>query len=89
MREWTERILEVIRIFFETGQNRAFHTPLIGGGEEMLLKVLYRGMIAGGVVLAVLLLRMLLWRAPKIYRYLLWGLVLYWLLCPFTFVIRA
>lgn len=58
MREWTERILEVIRIFFETGQNRAFHMPLIGGGEEMLLKVLYRGMIAGGVVLAVLLLRM-------------------------------
>lgn len=86
MREWVERILEVVRIFFETGQNRAFHMPLIGGGEEMFLNVLYRGMIAGGVVLAVLLLRMLLWRAPKIYHYLLWGLVLYWLLCPFTFV---
>lgn len=25
-------------------------------------------------------------RAPKIYSYLLWGLVLYWLLRPFTFV---
>lgn len=85
MQEWAERILEVIRIFFNMGQNRAFHMPLISVGEEMFLKVLYRGMIAGGVVLAVLLIRMLLCRAPKIYSYLLWGLVLYWLLCPFTF----
>ena len=86
MQEWTERVLEGVRILFQMGQNRAFHMSYIGGGGEMLLKVLYRGMIAGGVVLAVLLLRMMLCRAPKIYSYLLWGLVLYWLPRPFTFV---
>ncbi len=86
MQEWTEWVLESVRIFFQMGQNRAFHMPYIGGGGEMILKVLYRSMIAGVVVLALLLLRMLLCRAPKIYSYLLWGLVLYWLLCPFTFV---
>ncbi len=68
MQEWTERVLEGVRILFQMGQNRAFHMSYIGGGGEMLLKVLYRGMIAGGVVLAVLLLRMMLCRAPKIYR---------------------
>lgn len=88
MQKWTEWVLEGVRILFQMGQNRAFHMSYIGGGGELLLKVLYRGMIAGGVVLAVLLLRMLLCRAPKIYSYILWGLVLYWLLCPFTFASR-
>lgn len=52
----------------------------------LFLMVLYRGMIAGGIVVAILLLRVLLKRAPKIYSYLLWAIVLYRLLCPFTFV---
>lgn len=56
------------------------------GMMEMFLQVLYRGMVAGGIVLAILLLRLLLKRAPKICSYLLWALVLYRLLCPFTFV---
>ena len=42
--------------------------------------------IAGGIVLAILLLRVMLKRAPKVCSYLLWALVLYRLLCPFTFV---
>lgn len=53
---------------------------------EMFLQVLYRSMVAGGIVLAILLLRLLLKRAPKVCSYLLWALVLYRLLCPFTFV---
>lgn len=52
----------------------------------LFLMVLYRGMIAGGIVVAILLLRVLLKRAPKIYSYLLWTIVLYRLLSPFTFV---
>ncbi len=52
----------------------------------LFLMVLYRGMIAGGIVVAILLLRVLLKRAPKIYSYLLWAIVLYRLLSPFTFV---
>ncbi len=52
----------------------------------LFLMVLYRGMIAGGIVVAILLLRVLLKHAPKIYSYLLWAIVLYRLLCPFTFV---
>lgn len=54
--------------------------------ETIFLKVLYRSMVAGGIVLAILLLRVLLKRAPKIYSYLLWMLVLYRLLCPFTII---
>lgn len=49
-------------------------------------EVLYRSMVAGGIVLAILLLRLLLKRVPKVCSYLLWALVLYRLLCPFTFV---
>lgn len=42
--------------------------------------------ITGGVViLAVLVLRLLLRRAPKIISYCLWSVVLFRLLCPFSF----
>ena len=37
------------------------------------------------VIVAVLLIRMLLKKAPKIYSYALWGIVLFRLLCPFSF----
>ena len=36
------------------------------------------------VILGVLLARLALKRAPKIFSYLLWGVVLLRLLCPFT-----
>ena len=31
MQEWTERVLEGVRILFQMGQNRAFHMSYIGG----------------------------------------------------------
>ena len=44
-----------------------------------ILDMTTRGSVA---ILAVLLARLLLKRAPKIYSYLLWGVVLFRLLCP-------
>lgn len=52
----------------------------------MFMEVMYRSMLTGRIVVVVLLLRVVLKRTPKLYSYLLWGLVLYWLLCPFIFV---
>lgn len=54
--------------------------------RSIFLEVLYRSMVAGGVVAVILFLRLLLTRAPKVCSYLLWALVLYRLLCPFTLV---
>ncbi len=50
--------------------------------EELFLTILNRGLAAGWLVLAVLLLRALLHRAPKNVRVLLWGLVAVRLLLP-------
>ena len=44
-----------------------------------ILDLTFRGSV---VILAVLLVRLLLKRAPKIYSYLLWAVVLFRLLCP-------
>lgn len=52
----------------------------------MFMEVMYRSMLTGRIVVVVLLLRVVLKRAPKLCSYLLWGLVLYRLLCPFIFV---
>lgn len=87
MREWTDMILRSIRMLFKMGLYGEFQDiSLISGGDRQLLEVLYRSMTAGVIVLVILLLRVLLRRAPKIYCYLLWALVLYRLLCPFTFM---
>lgn len=80
-------IFRGIKMLFKMGMYGEFHAiALIGGGGRMFLEVLYRSMTAGGIVLVILLLRLLMRRMPKIYSYLLWALVLYRLLCPFTFV---
>lgn len=87
MGEWMDMILRGIKMVFQMGLHREFYDiALISGGRRSFLEVLYRSMTAGGIVLVILLLRMVLKRAPRIYCYLLWGLVLYRLLCPFTFV---
>ncbi len=87
MKEWAEMLFKGVRMFFQLGGNGKFNDiVLISGGRQMFLETLYRSMIAGGIILAILLLRLLLRRAPKVYSYLLWGIVLYRLLCPFTFV---
>jgi len=51
---------------------------------EVFLKVLNMSISAGWVVLAVLLLRMVLRRAPKWVFVLLWGVVAVRLICPFN-----
>ena len=46
------------------------------------LQVLNMSITAGIVICGVLLIRILLKKAPKIFSYLLWGVVLFRLLCP-------
>lgn len=50
----------------------------------VFLKVINMGIAAGWIVLAVLLLRLLLKKAPKWIAVALWGIVAFRLLCPFT-----
>lgn len=52
--------------------------------EHLFLQVLNMSMTASWVILAVLVLRLLLMRAPKIWSYVLWAVVFFRLLCPFS-----
>jgi len=52
--------------------------------QELFLNVFDMSIVAGIVILAVLLVRLFLKKAPKIYSYLLWAVVLFRLLCPFS-----
>lgn len=51
---------------------------------EIFEKVFNMSLAAAAVILAVILLRFVLKRAPKIFSYLLWAAVIFRLLCPFT-----
>ena len=51
---------------------------------EIFEKVFNMSLAAAAVILAVILLRFVLKRAPKIFSYLLWTAVIFRLLCPFT-----
>jgi beta-lactamase regulating signal transducer with metallopeptidase domain len=53
--------------------------------ERIFIDVVNMSLTAGIVILAVLLARLLLIRAPKIFSYALWLLVLIRLLCPVSF----
>lgn len=53
--------------------------------KELFLQIVNMSFTGSLVILAVLLLRLPLKKAPKIYTYLLWALVLFRLLCPFSF----
>ncbi len=53
--------------------------------DYIFLSLLNMSMIASFVIVAVLLMRVLLKKAPKIFSYALWAVVLFRLLCPFTF----
>jgi len=55
--------------------------------EMLLLKVFNMSITATYVIVAVLLVRLLLKRAPKKYSYLLWVVVLYRLVCPTSFTL--
>lgn len=51
---------------------------------ELLPKILNMSLTASVIIVAVTILRLLLKRAPKIYSYILWAVVLFRLLCPIT-----
>jgi len=52
--------------------------------SEFFLKIVNMSISASWIVLAVLLLRLLLKKAPKWITVLLWGIVAVRLICPFT-----
>lgn len=53
--------------------------------EQAFIRVFNMSLIAGIMVLAVIFLRLCLRRWPKIFSYCLWAVVLFRLLCPFSF----
>lgn len=52
--------------------------------NTLFLQIVNLSLTGSVVILAVLAVRLLLKRAPKVYSYALWGVVLFRLLCPFT-----
>lgn len=52
--------------------------------EKVFLEILNMSFTAGFVILAVILARLLLKRAPKVFSYALWAVVLFRLVCPFS-----
>ncbi|HBC32589.1 MAG TPA: hypothetical protein DC024_15250, partial [Clostridiales bacterium] len=53
--------------------------------SRLFLVVLNMSITGGFVALAVMIARFLLKRAPKIFSYALWAIVLFRLICPFSF----
>ncbi len=53
--------------------------------ESIFISVLNMSLIACMVVVAVLIARIPLKKTPKIFSYILWGVVLFKLICPFSF----
>ena len=51
---------------------------------EFFLNIVNMSISAGWIVLAVLILRLLLKKAPKWITVLLWGIVAFRLICPFS-----
>ena len=53
--------------------------------QHLFIRVLNMSLTGSLMILAVLLVRMLLRRAPKLFSYMLWLVVLFRLLCPVSF----
>ncbi len=53
--------------------------------DAVFLQVMNMSLTASYVVLFVLAARLLLKKVPKIFSYALWGVVLFRLICPFSF----
>ena len=53
--------------------------------EKIFLHILNMSFTAGFVIILVLIARLFLKRAPKVLSYALWGVVLFRLICPFSF----
>lgn len=58
---------------------------MMSGMEAIFIKILNMSLTAGIVICVVILMRVLLRRAPKIFSYVLWAVVLFRLLCPVSF----
>ena len=56
--------------------------------REIFLTICNMTFTAGIVILLVLLARQLLRKSPKIFSYMLWGIVAFRLICPFSFSSR-
>lgn len=52
--------------------------------DNIFMQILDMSKIAGIVIIAVLLMRLLLKKSPKVISYALWSVVLFRLLCPFS-----
>lgn len=53
--------------------------------ESIFIKILNMSLIGSYVVLAIVLLRLFLRKYPKIYSYILWGIVFFRMICPLSF----
>lgn len=53
--------------------------------EQIFLQILNMSFAGSVVILFVLLMRLMLKKAPKFFSYLLWSVVLFRLICPFSF----
>lgn len=53
--------------------------------EQLFIAILNMSLAAGVIILAVILIRLLLKKVPRIFSYALWVIVLFRLLCPFSF----
>jgi|LSQX01.2.fsa_nt_gb beta-lactamase regulating signal transducer with metallopeptidase domain len=53
--------------------------------EKIFLQILNMSFTASFVIIFVLIARLLLKKSPKVFSYALWGVVLFRLICPFTF----
>ena len=53
--------------------------------EKVFIEVLNMGLTASVMIAGVFLVRLLLKKAPKIFSYILWSIVLFRLLCPVSF----
>ena len=57
--------------------------------ESIFLNILKMSVTAGCIIIAVILIRLLLKKAPRKYSYLLWSVVGFRLLCPVAFSSRV
>ncbi len=53
--------------------------------EKIFLQILNMSFTASFVIIFVLIVRLLLKKSPKVLSYALWGVVLFRLICPFSF----
>lgn len=53
--------------------------------ETLFIQVLNMSITAAAIILVIIPIRLLLRRAPKLFSYVLWGTVLFRLLCPVSF----